>query len=427
MSSDFTFRVSKEEISESIRLVISAMMRKQLDSCIRKHALIMARSTEATAQLNELTYLQQLQQIDSISPTIKEESTSDFDDWYEIINNDGMIDGPFIVSKVANIFVSQFRKHSLAESTLWIRPCQPDSSWYKLNVNYLKNDANIDHELCADHTFYKCCGNLFKIIDKLKQIGFYCAADEYPKELEGEPVFHIVTMMINYGLFIFSLLHIHILIYFFCLIQSNASLQQNPCIIAVLCIVLMAMAFITSCCVAYSFIYFSAYDEIQSWMVAYIAWITIQWIEEGVIRIMFVFGYYKTVFGYDSFRLNLLGIQFRRKNDIIEASGWHNCWISAVFALLPSSIIGFTANYVFDEQFGLECDSDLLTGDLCFADHRGCCVVVSSHDISRYESMYEFLQVLASNIIAVYGLIRIIAWFMISQTKQYRGMAQKTQ
>eukprot|EP00483_Globobulimina_turgida_P007599 UN07614 len=160
-------------------------------------------------------------------------------------------------------------------------------------------------------------------------------------------MFHIITVMINYGLFIFGLLHIHILIYFFYLIQSNTSIQQKPKLVTFLCVLLMVMAISTAFAVTYSFLYFGVYNEYQSWMVAYISWISIQWVEDGLIRIMFVFGYYQNVFDYDEFRLNILGIQFKRKNDIMEASGWHNCWIPATFALLPAAIIGFITNYIF--------------------------------------------------------------------------------
>eukprot|EP01084_Bolivina_argentea_P249114 416896_1 len=348
------------------------------------------------------------------------------DEFYEIINLEGQIDGPFNVSKVANIFVSHFRDHSLVEHRLWVRPCQKDSQWYKLNVSYLKITSDI--ELCLDSSFYTHCGNLHLIIEKLKKIGFY-STNSYPSELinNNESIFHIPTIMINYGLFIFSLLHIHILICFFYLIQTNESIQSKPKIVTGFCILLMFMAIITSFTISYLFIYFGIYSEYQSWMIAYISWISIQWIEEGIIRIMFVFGYLKTVCEYDAFRLNILGIQFKRKNDIMEASGWHNCWIPATFAFLPASIIGFVTNFIFEEEFVLECDADLLVGDICYDDRLGCCDVVSSHDFSNYDSMLDFLSTLASNIIAVYGLIRIFAWFMVSQTKQYKGMAQKVE
>lgn len=136
------------------------------------------------------------------------------------------------------------------------------------------------------------------------------------------------------------------------------------------------------------------------------------------------------MFGYDSFRLNILGIQFRRKNDMIEASGYFNCWINPTFSLLPASIIGFVANYVMEPKFVLQCDADLTFGDVCYDDHSartGCCDVVSSHDLDQYDTMFDFLGSMASSIVAVYGIICILSWFMVSNTKQYRGMAQKAQ
>merc|ERR1712083_527813 len=142
----------------------------------------------------------------------------------------------------------------------------------------------------------------------------------------------------------------------------------------------------------YALIYFEIYNGFQSLHIFYISWISIQWIEEGLIRICYALGY--NSFRYDSFRLNLLGIQFRRKNDIIEASGYFNYWINPTFSLLPATIIGFVANYVMEPKFILQCDVDLTVGDVCYDDHSartGCCDVVSSHDLDQYDTMFDFL------------------------------------
>merc|ERR1719203_333504 len=237
-------------------------------------------------------------------------------------------------------------------------------------------------------------------------------------------------MIINYSLFLFGLLHVHILIPFFCLLQYSTFISLHPKWLVLICMILTLMAIVTSFTVAYSFIYFGFYDALQSWMVAYVSWISIQWIEEASIRILFAFGYFKIVFGYDSFRLNLLGIKFRRKNDLILASGYFNCWINPTFSLLPASIIGFVYDYIMEPKFVLQCDADMTVGDVCYDDHSartGCCDVVSSHDEigDHYDTIFDFLSGLASSIIAVYGIICILSWFMVSNTRQYRGMAQK--
>ena len=144
--------------------------------------------------------------------------------------------------------------------------------------------------MCKDRAFYTVCGNLANMMDATD---LFCFATEYPKDFIDESntrcslFLHFITVIINYSLFLFGLLHVHILIYFFCLLQYSTFVQRNPRYVVLICVTLMFMAIVTSFTVVYAFIYFGVYDGFQSWMVAYIAWISIQWIEECSIRILF--------------------------------------------------------------------------------------------------------------------------------------------
>ena len=250
---------------------------------------------------DEVTFLKQIENTIHLELPKISSPTTDFpytshsqyiDEFYEMINSEGMICGPMDVAQASTRIVSHFRSHSMAEPFIWLRPCVRKAVWYKINVNYLSTNCDRSIALCEDSTFYTVCGNLVSMIETAKKVSFYYATD-YPKEYIEEAngrcslCLHIITVFINYSLFLFGLLHIHILIFLFCLLQYSTFIQRNPKWLILICVLLALMAVVTSFTVAYAFIYFGFYEGFQSWMVAYIAWISIQWIEEGSIRILF--------------------------------------------------------------------------------------------------------------------------------------------
>ncbi len=70
-------------------------------------------------------------------------------------------------------------------------------------------------------------------------------------------------------------------------------------------------------------------------------------------------------------------------------------------SILPAAIVGFITNFIFEEKFLLKCNENVLEK----------CEIVSSHEL---ENSYAFVGGLASNIIAVWAIIRIIGYFIIN-------------
>eukprot|EP01083_Nonionella_stella_P303249 1049033_1 len=84
----------------------------------------------------------------------------------------------------------------------------------------------------------------------------------------------------------------------------------------------------------------------------------------------------------------------------------------ALASALPAIICGFIANFVWEEKFIIKCSDDTQnTHDLCFDDERGCCGVVSSHEL---QFMYAFIGSLSSNILATWAIIRILGYIIVN-------------
>eukprot|EP01083_Nonionella_stella_P059521 155740_1 len=176
-------------------------------------------------------------------------------------------------------------------------------------------------------------------------------------------------------------------------------------------------------------------SQIQSWMIAYIAWGISSYL---LMTLFLVLAYLSqlNINGDDLLAAMYSGIFWIIGVDLGDVhifdlfSGdemvLYTCflWVFPCLAsLLPSAIIGFIANFILEEKYELKCNDDIENGidTLCFDDGLGCCEVVSSHD---YHNMYSFLGGLASNILAIWAIIRIVG-FLIASASPKAGLYAK--
>ena len=162
--------------------------------------------------------------------------------------------------------------------------------------------------------------------------------------------------------------------------------------------------------VYFCFIYSGVYDEIQSWHIFYIAWGS----SIGIFCLIHSTMDRKKQREFDKFLWSIIGVEANDTGKGYDDPSWF------IVACLPAVVAGFIANYILEEKFLLECNNE--TGDICFEDGRGCCVVISSHDISNF---YDFMGGLFSNILAAYAFIRICGWILALGDLELRAYAKK--
>eukprot|EP01083_Nonionella_stella_P049819 132716_1 len=131
------------------------------------------------------------------------------------------------------------------------------------------------------------------------------------------------------------------------------------------------------------------WDEIQSWMISYIAW--------GIASFLFTSLY--------------LSVTLLHAGNSTIAVMFMMFLLPSFAILFPSAVIGFLANFILEEKFVLECGDDITAEYLCFEEEYGCCEVISSHD---YRNTYEFVGGLASNVIATWAVIRVVGYLVIN-------------
>lgn len=162
--------------------------------------------------------------------------------------------------------------------------------------------------------------------------------------------------------------------------------------------------------VYFAFLDSGAYDEIQSWHIFYITWGA----SIGIMCVITSFLNKKQQSKFDNFLWSVIGVEATDTGKGYDDPSWF------IVACLPAVVAGFIANYILEEKFLLECDND--TGDICFEDGRGCCVVISSH---KLENFYDFMGGLFSNILAAYAFIRICGWILALGDLEMRAYATK--
>ena len=185
---------------------------------------------------------------------------------------------------------------------------------------------------------------------------------------------------------------------------------------------------VTPCIIVYVLLsQASIWDEIQSWMIAYIVWGLIAYI----ILMIYVGAVYFTedsedyldifndllmlILGIDIGDLNINTIIMSNNfvlTDVIRGRKMDVLILMMgpfVASLLPATIVGFIASYFLSEKFELDCKDEYLEGDICFDSETGCCKLLSSHE---WNNIYYFMGGLASNILAMWAIIRIFGYFM---------------
>eukprot|EP01083_Nonionella_stella_P191894 709870_1 len=178
-------------------------------------------------------------------------------------------------------------------------------------------------------------------------------------------------------------------------------------------------------------------SQIQSWMIAYIAWgISSYLLVTLILALVFV----GRVSDFDSDNaLNqlwsgifwIIGVDLGDVSADDLTSGGDKlllCCVLWVFpclaSLLPAAIIGFISNFILEEKFELKCNDEIqsdIENVMCY-DGFGCCEVISSHD---YSNMYGFMGGLASNILATWAIIRIVGFLMTSASSSASLYAKK--
>eukprot|EP01083_Nonionella_stella_P079724 218881_1 len=186
------------------------------------------------------------------------------------------------------------------------------------------------------------------------------------------------------------------------------------------------------------------YDEIQSWMIAYIVWgiFTFMVLTTYTILTIILQGrkqkkYLRTVNRIIFF---IVAIDFGAF-DIISMLSAKNVYIEDIFSgqamglvtfflqmpiasLLPSAVCGFIANYILQEKFELKCRTEIVNTNICFNSlEYGCCEVISSHN---WMNSYAFMGRFASNILAVWAIIRICGYLLANARSDYAIHAKRT-
>merc|ERR1712013_488025 len=163
-----------------------------------------------------------------------------------------------------------------------------------------------------------------------------------------------------------------------------------------------------------------SYDEdeyaVQSWMLSWVVWGAFSWILSTVYMYAGSVESERLAKTIQSVCLFLIGVDIGNVKLELKGDGQDSwellgalCIFPSLASVMPAAIVGFIANYIFEQKFQLKCSADIET-DLCFDNDFGCCTVVSSHD---YDNIYIFAGGLASSILATWAVVRIIGYLMI--------------
>lgn len=245
--------------------------------------------------------------------------------------------------------------------------------------------------------------------------------DEEPNKAGCGRIGKFIAKIINGFLFFWLLLHVHIsfiiwIIWYHYFYESRSIRISTYGFMSVITI---STAFIIC---YFGFISSGLYHEFQSWMIGYIGWMTIISLQTFVEQIYMDHNDY-ILQQINFLRMRILGIKLKKSK--VFTTEYETAWVKPVASLLPATIIGFIANFFLQERFQLNCGKyiDELESDICYSDGRACCVIISSYD---FDNSFDFMGKLASNILATFGVIRVIAWFMVLENEELRQIADKT-
>eukprot|EP01083_Nonionella_stella_P131629 400062_1 len=196
------------------------------------------------------------------------------------------------------------------------------------------------------------------------------------------------------------------------LLKDPSVLLKYVWIVFLFPIVLYTLIPVTVCLLL--LLVFGVYDEIQSWMIAYMIW--------GICISIYWFLYATHIRGsgflkhMNAMLWKIVGI------DLPEDKQGDKGFISIILAsLLPAMTAGFIANFMLEEKFMLECHVNT-KGNICVNSGKECCEVISSHDITN---MYLFFGSLVSNILGVFAVIRIVAFLLTKGDPDMMKVAQR--
>eukprot|EP01083_Nonionella_stella_P137793 419262_1 len=177
---------------------------------------------------------------------------------------------------------------------------------------------------------------------------------------------------------------------------------------------------------------YSEWDgEIQSWMVAYLAWgmcaylFTVGIVAGGILSKEDVSPVVRAI---ANTMFWIIGVDFGDIDPLLLLGEYQTFSFAGVFlfpalaSVLPAAIVGFIANFILETKFELKCGGSITSNVLCFDDGHGCCEVISSHDVSN---SYVFIGGLASNVLATWAVVRIIGYLMVNLTPEAAMFAKK--
>eukprot|EP01084_Bolivina_argentea_P059779 109210_1 len=184
--------------------------------------------------------------------------------------------------------------------------------------------------------------------------------------------------------------------------------------------------------------YLQLFPEIQSWMISYIIWGILSFITTMMVHGSWLFGFGYGILG--NYLLLIIGVDLgghdvTELNDDEDEEHDSNClsnmlenvdlYIAYIFpalaSFLPAAVCGFLVNFVWEEQYVLNCSEEVKNSSLCYGAGR-CCEIISSHD---FKNSYSFVGGLASNILAVFASIRIVGFLMVNANPRFSVYAKR--
>jgi len=146
------------------------------------------------------------------------------------------------------------------------------------------------------------------------------------------------------------------------------------------------------------------YPEVQSWQVSYCVW------------------------GCSCGVLSIIGLICKEKGIVSKFQNWilwpfgisvsndahTSIWAIPLVSVAVSIVGGFVANYALEQRFLLNCGSSYSEG-MCY--HDVCCQPVGSH---QFVESGRFVGDFASNILAAWGVVKGLAYFIVTHDKSVR-------
>ena len=358
------------------------------------------------------------------------------------VMNEGAMHGPATKSEIISLFVRKF----IQPTKLQITDCCYASDWVKLQFpkaacdKFDKHDKERHQEIQrvseANSEFKEKHRDLYKALVEDVMFGkMECVFEAKPPDEDDKSFVALAQSIVGkcIGVLVLALIVVHAVPFLICLCF---------CLVPLWCLIpahtrgppgggvfMLVMFFLipTYACgmlitpivtVLLLLSHAGEWDEIQSWMVVYIAWGVFSFVLTSLLVLGGVLDSPLLIHAFSEIINIALGIDFGQTdvNELLNRYG-NTFLISAVmFALpcvasfLPAAICGFIANFAWEPRYALKCSVDTLSGDICFDDNEGCCEVISSHE---WESSYSFVGSLTSNILATWAIIRFCGYLFI--------------